>query len=131
MKLKLMMLVSLFAIGFAGTAIAGNVADADSDGVPDTFDNCVNASNGPNSAPPACTAQQNADGDALGDSCDADYLPLPSGDGVVNTTDFGPFFSSFLAGVPLTPGTDANCDGVVNTTDFGPFFSQFLAGAPG
>ena len=65
MKLKLTMLVSLLAIGFAGTAIAGNVADQDLDGVPDAFDNCDGGSlknqNGP--AGGGCTAQQNADGD--------------------------------------------------------------------
>jgi hypothetical protein len=118
------MLVSLFAIGFAGTAIAGAVADTDGDGVPDAFDNC-GVPNGP--ALGGCSAQENGDGDAFGDSCDADY----NQSGTVNTLDFGPFFTDFVAGVPGAGITDANCDGVVNTLDFGPFFTQFVKGTPG
>ena len=126
MKLKLMLLVSLFAFGFAMSATAGSVLDGDSDGVPDAFDNCANTPNGPLGG--GCGAQQNGDGDALGDSCDADY----NNDTSVNTSDFGPFFTDFLAGaVTGADATDANCDTSVNTTDFGPFFTQFLQGFPG
>jgi len=124
MKLKLIMLVSLFAVGFAASATAGTVADLDGDGVPDSFDNCLTVPNG--NAGGGCSAQENFDGDAFGDSCDADY----DNSGTVNTIDFGPFFTAFLLGTPIN-GEDANCDGLVNTIDFGPFFTQFLAGVPG
>jgi len=127
MKLKLIMLVSLFAIAFAGTAIAGNVADGDSDGVPDTFDNCINAPNGP--AGGGCSAQQNADGDAFGDACDSDYTG--TADGFVDINDFGTFFSAFTVGSPLIGEEDHNCDTFVDINDFGIFFDQFVSGFPG
>jgi len=131
MKLKLIMLVSLFAIGFAGTAIAGNVADGDSDGVPDTFDNC-GVPNGP--AAGLCSAQQNADGDAFGDACDSDYSTTPApgnNDGSVDINDFGVFFDSFVATVPLTGEEDHDCNGSTDINDFGIFFDQFVKTTPG
>jgi len=126
MKIKLFMLVGLFVIGFAMSATAGAVADGDSDGVPDAFDNCLVAPNGP--AAGGCSAQENSDGDAFGDACDADF----NNDGFVTGLDFTPFFAAFVAGVP-TPGNseDANCDGFVTGLDFTPWFAQFTAGVPG
>ena len=44
MKLKLIMLVSVFALGLAFNANAGSVTDLDADLVPDTFDNCTGIS---------------------------------------------------------------------------------------
>jgi len=125
MKLKLIMLVSLCAFGFALSANAGTVLDTDSDGVPDAFDNCSAVANGPLSG--GCSAQQNADGDAFGDACDADYDQSST----VNVLDFGTFFTSFLTGSPEGGGEDHNCDGAVNVLDFGSFFTMFLSGVPG
>ena len=48
MKLKLVLLASIFALGFAFTANAGSVTDTDGDLVPDQFDNCLSDANGPN-----------------------------------------------------------------------------------
>ena len=124
MKLKLMMLVSLFAIGFAGTAIAGNVADTDADGVPDAFDNC-GVPNGP--AAGGCSAQQDFDNDGFGDSCDGDY----DNNGLVVISDFTHFFNAFVAGVPIVGDEDADCNGLVVISDFTPFFNQFVKGTPG
>jgi hypothetical protein len=131
MKIKLLMLVGLFAFGFAVSANAGAVADIDSDGVPDAFDNCSASANALNSNGPltvgGCTAQENFDGDAFGDSCDADY----NNDGAVNGSDFTPFFAAFSINAPIVGDEDANCDGQVNGSDFTPFFIQFLNNAPG
>ena len=125
MKLKLIMLVSLFAIGFAGLATAGNVADGDSDGVPDTFDNCLTVPNGP--AAGSCSAQQNNSADAFGDACDGDFTQ----DGFVTGADFTPWFSAFVAGVVILGDEDMNCDGFVTGADFTPWFTQFVQGTPG
>jgi peptidase M1-like protein/thrombospondin type 3 repeat protein len=54
------------------------LADADLDGVPDTADNCAQVSN---------PAQQDLDGDGLGDACDPDI----DGDGRANSSDCAPF----------------------------------------
>lgn len=124
MKLKLMMLVSLLAFGFATSASAGSVADGDSDGVPDAFDNCALVANGP--ALGSCSAQENGDGDAFGDACDGDF----NQDGFVTGLDFGPWFAAFTAGVPSVD-EDMNCDGFVTGLDFGPWFTQFTLGVPG
>ena len=124
MKLKLILFVGLFAIGFAMAATAGNSPDADADGVPDAFDNC-GVPNGPLLG--GCSEQENFDGDDFGDSCDGDY----NNDGFVNSIDFGPFFTAFLANAPIVGDEDSNCDGLVNSIDFGPFFTQFLKNSPG
>ena len=47
MKIKLVMLVSIFAFGLALNANAGAVVDTDTDLVPDAFDNCTALANGP------------------------------------------------------------------------------------
>jgi hypothetical protein len=125
MELKLMMLVSLLAFGFATSASAGAVADADVDGVPDAFDNCLNVANGPDAG--ACSAQENTGTNAFGDACNGDF----DNDSLVTGTDFGPWFAAFTAGVPSLGPEDMDCDGLVTGTDFGPWFAQFTAGAPG
>jgi hypothetical protein len=131
MKIKLFMLVGLFAIGFAVSANAGAVSDNDSDGVPDAFDNCQNAvfdvgnQNGPSAG--GCSAQQNFDGDAYGDACDGDYDNDTDVDGV----DFNHFFASFKLNSPQTGDEDSDCDTDVDGVDFNTFFKQFKKNAPG
>jgi hypothetical protein len=119
MKLKLIMLVSLFAIGFAMSATAGSVTDTDSDLVPDGFDNCDVRPNGPNQG----SNQVDSDQDGYGNACDADY----NNDLGVTAADFG-IFLTFFGG----PGTNTDMDGDGNTTaaDFG-IFLQFFGGVPG
>jgi hypothetical protein len=106
----------LLSFGLAFVAGAGSSPDADSDGVPDSFDNCTIDPNGPLLG--ACTAQENADGDANGDACDADY----DNDNIVAISDF-----SFLLGVFGTadPEADSDCDGVVAISDFSFLLGRF------
>ena len=119
MKLKLIMLVSLFAIGFALSATAGSVSDGDSDLVPDEFDNCVARINGPNEG----SNQVDTDVDGYGNACDPDY----DNDFGVTAVDFGTFLT-FFGG----PGdeTDHDGDGATTAADFGVFL-QFFGGVPG
>jgi len=117
MKIKLIMLVSLFAFGFAMNANAGAVADDDGDLVPDAFDNCLNEANGPGET----SNQVDTDQDGYGNACDADYDNDVNFE--VSTVDFGIFLDAFTnvaGGV-----TDHDGDGQTTTTDFATFLFQF------
>ncbi len=89
-------------------------ADADMDGVPDGSDNCVDAAN---------PGQVDADGDGIGNLCDADL----NNDCVVNAVDLGILKTEFFGSDPVA---DLNVDGVVNSVDLGLLKSAFF-GAPG
>lgn len=124
MKLKLIVLSSIFALGFAFNANAGAVTDTDSDLVPDVFDNCSTLANGPNDD----SNQVDSNQDGYGNACDTDY----NNDGSTTTLDFTTFFDSFTGTTP-TPDTDHNGDSATTTLDFSTFFAAFSAppGAPG
>lgn len=117
MKLKLIMLVSLFAFGLAFSANAGSVADADTDLVPDAFDNCSARANGPGDG----SNQVDSNQDGYGNACDTDY----NGDGFTTTIDFPIFLDSFTGASP-TADTDNNGDGLTTTIDFPLFLSDFV-----
>ena len=116
MKLKLIMLVSLFAFGFALNANAGAVVDGDSDLVPDQFDNCVARANGPAEG----SNQVDADLDGYGNACDSDY----NQDFATTTLDFSTFLNAFTGAVPNLE-TDHNGDGATTTLDFSRFLADF------
>jgi len=120
MKIKLIMLVSLFALGFAFSATAGSVTDTDTDAVPDVFDNCDALANGPAQG----SNQVDSDQDGYGNACDADY----NQDTFVNVQDFGDFLSSFTG--TFDPNTDHDGDGFTTVADFGTFLSGFTATPP-
>jgi len=120
MKIKLILLASLFAIGFAMSATAGSVQDADGDGVPDVFDNCLNVANGALEAP---NNQVDTDVDGFGNICDGDFN---NSGGNVDLTDFGLFLAD--VGNPSTSQFDLDADGDTDLTDFGVFLG--LTGGP-
>ena len=120
MKLKLALLVGLFAFGFAMTASAGAIADADGDLVPDQFDNCLTLANGPHDG----SNQVDSDLDGYGNRCDADY----DNDFATTPADFGVFLASF--GGPATE-TDHDGDLAGTPADFGIFLNFFGSNPPG
>jgi hypothetical protein len=126
MKIKLILLVSLFAFGFAMSANAGAITDTDNDLVPDAFDNCLTAANGPGDG----SNQVDGDQDGYGNACDADYDNAAAAS-EVNLLDFG----IFVACLGPAPNQAVVCDhnGVngVEILDFGVFLSLFGSGAPG
>jgi hypothetical protein len=114
MKLKLIMLVSVFAFGLAFNASAGSVTDSDSDLVPDQFDNCSSLKNGPGET----SNQVDTDLDGYGNRCDPDF----NNSGAVSGADFTPFVANFNTGEALY---DLNGDGVVSGADFTIFIAFF------
>lgn len=88
--------------------------DADGDGVGDSVDNCLNASN---------ATQLDTDGDGFGNACDADT----NNDCVVNFVDLAAFGDAFLTSMALF---DFNGDGAVNFIDISTLSNAFL-GQPG
>jgi hypothetical protein len=117
MKLKLIMLVSVFALGLAFSANAGSVVDTDSDLVPDPFDNCTALANGPGQT----SNQVDSDLDGYGNACDADY----TGDFLITTLDFSDFLDAFTGVTAADGATDHNGDGLTTTLDFSTFLAQF------
>lgn len=125
MKLKLIMLVSVFALGLAFSANAGNVTDGDSDLVPDAFDNCSALANGPAED----SNQVDSDVDGYGNACDADYS-TPAPDFLITTGDFPRFVDAFTGAVPGILETDHSGDGLTTTADFSTFLAQFQGTQP-
>lgn len=88
--------------------------DADGDGVGDSVDNCLNASN---------ATQLDTDADGFGNACDADT----NNDCIVNFVDLSAFGGAFLSAEALF---DFNGDGAVNFIDLTTLSNAFLD-APG
>jgi hypothetical protein len=102
---------TVLAIQYIGP-VAGTVADADADGIPDSLDKCALDSR--NLAAPCDT-----DRDGYGNPCDADF----DQNGATNSADFTMYFvPSMSNGIPTSRGTDMSCDGTVNASDFTMFF---------
>lgn len=119
MKLKFALLVSLFAIGFAGSAMAGAVVDTDTDLVPDQFDNCSTAANGPNSV--ATGNQVDTDIDGYGNRCDADF----DNDGSVLGSDFTFLLNNFGKNTAVAQEADLDGDLFVLGGDFSRLLTLF------
>ena len=88
--------------------------DSDDDGISDSDDNCVALAN---------PAQIDADGDGIGNACDADL----SQDCIVNFIDLGILRARFFTNDAVA---DFSGDGVVNFVDLGILRLQFFS-APG
>ncbi len=107
--------INLLQIEFDAFVEENFSADADSDGVPDLLDNCINSSN---------EDQTDTDGDGYGNRCDADF----NNDCVVNFVDFTELTDRILS--TSDPLHDLNSDGVINFFDV-LFFSEGFLTAPG
>ena len=118
MNLKLILFVGVCAIGFAISANAGTIADADGDTIPDVFDDCSAQANGPTT--PGKPNQLDSDDptDGYGNMCDGDLTQ----DGVVAGTDFTAFAGLFGS---ADLRADFTGDGVVAGTDFTKFAGLF------
>ena len=95
---------------FMSPLAAGQVADADLDGIPDALDNCVFVAN---------AFQVDGDNDGYGNACDADL----NNDCSVNFVDLGVLRSVFFS---ADTAADFNNDGVVNFLDLGIMRSAFF-----
>lgn len=101
---------ALLRVEFVTTA----EADDDNDGIANSQDNCSAQSN---------PQQIDADGDGIGNRCDADL----NNDCIINSVDLGLFRAVFWTADAVA---DFNADGTVNAQDVGIMRSSFLA-APG
>lgn len=117
MKLKLALLVGLFAFGYALSASAGAVTDTDGDLVPDQFDNCRSIANGPNQT----SNQVDTNLDGYGNRCDADL----DNNGTVTGSDFALFVGFFGSAAPAARVADFNGDNLVTGADFSIFVQLF------
>lgn len=114
---------ALLAFGLSFTSFAGSAPDADSDGVPDSFDNCISEANGPlatgGDQPHSCDGQQDADMDGYGNNCDTDT----NNDGSAGLDDVSDTFDE--AAVLGTNGIyDFNCDGSAGLDDVSQVFDD-------
>jgi hypothetical protein len=113
-KMKVRLLAMAFGFFLVtGTAYAGPVPgglDSDGDTVENAFDNCVNASNAP---------QTDTDHNGCGNTCTQDITCDVNGDTSVLVGDFNTLRMNFGNTVPA--GTQGDCspvDGSVLVTDF-------------
>jgi hypothetical protein len=95
------------------------VSDADSDGIPNTSDNCIAAANGTLIPDAGGNSQLDTDGDGYGNMCDGDL----NQDNFVNVLDLGLFKQRYFTADPYA---DLNGDGIVNVTDLGLFKTMFF-----
>ena len=111
----------LLVAGLPLAATANPAPDMDSDGVPDSLDNCLTVAN----PPPASDCDTDMDG--YGNVCDADL----NNDGLVNGLDFSDFHECVTSGSdPDGLGCDLNCDTLRNESDFSSFLPAYEAGTP-
>jgi hypothetical protein len=115
----------LLTIGLSFSSFAGSVVDADSDGIPDSYDNCLGVANGPGAAAAVgfCDTQMDGDLDGYGNACDFDS----NQDGNILADDLGDVLSNWAG---ANPAVDHNCDGNVLADDLSLILSGW-GGAPG
>ena len=90
--------------------IVGTTSDTDGDGIPDPQDNCVSTAN---------PSQIDANGDGIGNACDADI----NNSGLVTATDFNLLRAcinqpGYPTGTAQCRDSDMNGSGTVTATDF-------------
>ena len=120
MKCNLIALVCalLLAAGLSLTVTAQPIPDADTDGVPDSQDNCTLEQN---------ATQGDTDLDGYGNACDADF----DNSGLVAGNDFLTFQTAFNTSAPsYDEQIDLDCTGLIAGNDF-LAFQQMFNQAPG
>lgn len=103
---------ALLAMGLSTFTFAGSIPDADSDGVPDQYDNCNVLPNGPLAQTNSCNGQEDGNLDGYGNPCDADV----NNNGAADLTDVSQVFAA-AAVVSTNPTFDLNCNGAADLTD--------------
>ena len=96
-----------------------DMGDADSDGIPDSEDNCILVANGPLIRDAGGSIQRDTDGDGYGNICDPDF----DNNLVVNVADFAQlkeYFGTF------SEDHDLNGNRVVGEEDFTIFWKYFF-----
>ena len=104
-------------------------ADADSDGVGDSQDNCIEQPNGPLIPDAGGNSQLDTDGDNIGNKCDCDFTQ----DNVCGFPDFNLLIGCYgraTGGDPTCLAADMNGDGFVGFPDFNDFIGLY-GGPPG
>jgi hypothetical protein len=111
----------------ATVTITVGSGDADSDGVLDDQDNCIEAANGPAIPDAGGNSQLDTDGDGYGNICDADF-----GDAnvVVDSGDLSLLKSALRQTSETAPDQDLNGNGVVDSTDYS-IGKEYLRKPPG
>ncbi|KAF0192492.1 MAG: putative outer membrane adhesin-like protein [Gammaproteobacteria bacterium] len=99
----------IFAITFIASFAKPVYAGQDSDGIPDTADNCVQIAN---------PDQRDSDDDGIGNACDPDL----NNDGIVDARDRSLLYGAFYG---TSPVNDLNGDGYVNFGDLGILYSLY------
>ena len=120
------LIVSFTSICATNEAKSGPLFDADADGIPDQYDNCILVPNGTNDNidPYECQiSQYDGDGDGYGNACDADI----DNDGVVGGTEWLLVVREYGKN---TPASDLTCNGVVGAEDIMKILRDFGT-APG
>lgn len=111
MKFNLLALACALALAFGLSmgSFAGSVADADGDGIPDAYDNCINDDNGPVEG--TCTTNNDGDNDGYGNSCDSDF----NNNGATDLSDL----TLILNNIDNTTDEqlDLNCNGAADLSD--------------
>ena len=97
--------------------------DNDSDGIPDTKDNCILVPNGPLDPDKGGSSQLDSDGDGYGNSCDPDFDNNKS----IDFADLAYLKSLFFSS---DPEADLNGNGTVDFADLAILKSMFF-GPPG
>ena len=95
--------------------------DTDSDGVPDTRDNCIEVHN---------PHQIDSDGDWYGNACDIDF----NNDGIVAPWEYfrwSTYYDTSQLDGDWWPDADLTEDGVVGGPDYGRAVEQLNSGEPG
>ena len=112
MKFNLLALACALAVAFGLSmgSFAGSVADADGDGIPDTYDNCITLPNGPTGG--TCSTNNDSDTDGYGNICDGDL----NNDGAPGFDDLTEILNNIGNGAAPAE-YDLNCDGAPGFDD--------------